>query len=179
MSIYLFVDYLPDPFAGQLSVTNIIGELVNSSVNLWYKPIHLESSWTFNYWTFNYLSVFSQDVAIVRIAPPCRQMSIASTLPRSAPLCAYLPFDSVTHITGTKRTNRTKQPPGRSPKSNFLFVSCIFLLWVERTPRVCPIGWLSNFIGAFSLVADCYPRKFRVLSCFSCEPFAVARISSG
>lgn len=160
-------------------VTNITRQMVKSSPNLWYKQTHLQSSWTFNYWTFNYLSVFSQDVAIVRIAPPCRQMSIASTLPRSTPLCAYLPCVRVTYLTVTNRTNRANRTPRRSPKSNFLPFSCIFALWVERTPRDCPIGWLSNFIGAFSLVADCYPRKFQVLSCFSCEPLAIAPTSSG
>lgn len=149
----------PNPFAGRLSVTNTTPEMVNSSVNLWYKRDYPQSSWTFNYWTFNYLSVFSQDVAIVRIAPPCRQMSNPSTLTCFAPLCAYLPFDSVTHITVTNRTNRANLPPCFCDLCAFLSFYGKFGLWVERTPRVCPIGWLSNLIGAFSLVADCYPRK--------------------
>ena len=84
MSIYLFVDYLPEPFAGQLGVTNIIGEMVKSSPKLWYKP-----RWS--------KVVELSTIELSTICPYSPKMSRLSELPHLVgkcllrPLCPDLP----------------------------------------------------------------------------------------
>ena len=183
MSIYLLVDYPPNQPKGLFE-------------HLFVWPTqHLK--WSIVRWTYG-ISVSIPEVVelstieLSTICPYSPKMSDLPDLPYlvhkcpPCPLCPSLSYfvrftlalvwpNSQSQI-GQITTNH---PPGISLLRLVLPLYAKFLLWVERTPKDCGIYRLSDWILVLSLSADCYPRNLRVLSCFSCEPFAIARISSG